>query len=178
MSVLLLMGAQPEEVTEKRAYRAYEEVTTTRVPGSEAIAHTDRGRRISLVRECDPPSRFVQVPHQKDAAWVHELFERTVDRFPTRTALVMAGSGPDRDVLTLTYCEMERCANRVAHSLACHISAPNKVVVVAMAREPALFYGHLGVLKAGAACCFADPGAPNQLLLRVLDDRHASYTST
>jgi amino acid adenylation domain-containing protein len=81
------------------------------------------------------------------------LFEAQVRATPDAAALV---SGRDE----ITYAELNRRANRIAHGLAAAGIRRGDRVGVCMARTPALVASLLGVLKAGAAYVPMDPAHP------------------
>ena len=84
---------------------------------------------------------------------VHRLFQAQARATPDALAVAWA----DQEV---SYAELNRRANRIAHHLlALGIGAEARVGVL-MARTPALVAAFLGVLKAGAACVPLDPRNP------------------
>src|SRR5690606_28897768 len=94
------------------------------------------------------------VAHAKEAP-VHRLFEASVDRLPDAVAVV-AGSR------AVTYADLERMANRLAHRLIGHGVGPTgkALVGIAMERSIELVATMLAVLKAGAAYVPLDPDYP------------------
>ncbi len=81
------------------------------------------------------------------------LWEAQARATPDAVALV---SGRDE----ITYDELNRRANRIAHGLIAMDVGPGDCVGVCMARTPALLASLLGVLKAGAAYVPMDPAHP------------------
>ncbi|MEG8277209.1 amino acid adenylation domain-containing protein [Streptomyces sp. AHA2] len=75
---------------------------------------------------------------------MHGLVEAQVRRSPDAVALEFEGE-------ELTYREMDRRANRLAHALRRHGAAPETVVAVGAQRSLDLVVALLGVLKSGAA---------------------------
>ncbi|MFC0039500.1 non-ribosomal peptide synthetase [Actinomadura rayongensis] len=100
-------------------------------------------------------------PYEQDAS-LAELFERQAARRPDAVA-VRCG---DR---TLTYAELNRDANRVAHRLRASGVGPDVLVGLCADRSPDLVTGLLGVLKAGGAYVPIDPGYPEQRVRAILD---------
>src|SRR6185312_4236663 len=88
---------------------------------------------------------------------VHALFEEQVDRRPSCPALVCEGE-------VLTYAELDRRANGVAHRLRELGVGPEVVVALCAERSPELIVGLLGILKAGGAYAPLDPGMPRERL--------------
>ncbi|MFE3634312.1 non-ribosomal peptide synthase/polyketide synthase [Streptomyces sp. NPDC059168] len=83
------------------------------------------------------------------------LFERQAARTPDAVALVDG----DRE---LTYAEVDRAANRLAHRLVRRGVGPERVVALALPRSAATVVAQLAVTKAGGAFLPVDPGYPEQ----------------
>ncbi|HEY0607598.1 MAG TPA: amino acid adenylation domain-containing protein, partial [Herpetosiphonaceae bacterium] len=94
---------------------------------------------------------------------VHELVEAQVARTPEAIALVFEGQ-------TLTYDQLNRRANQVAHHLRALGIGPDARVGLCLERSPELLIGVLGALKAGAAYVPLDPAYPEDRLAYMLDD--------
>ncbi|WP_274495377.1 non-ribosomal peptide synthetase [Paenibacillus mucilaginosus] len=88
---------------------------------------------------------------------VHEQFEAWAARSPERTALVYNGQ-------TVSYGELNRMANRLAHRLQALGVGPDTLVGVCLDRSPELAAGLLAVLKAGGAYVPLDPALPEERL--------------
>ncbi len=93
---------------------------------------------------------------------LHEMFETAALRQPDAVALVHAEH-------VLTYRELDRCANRMAHRLRDLGVAGERVAVVAE-RSVDLVAGILAVLKAGGAYVPIDPADPEERVRFLLDD--------
>jgi len=100
------------------------------------------------------------------APTLHGLVERRADTDPDALAVV---AGDER----LTYAELDRQANRLAHRLLALGVAPEEPVAVAVGRSVAMVVALLGVLKAGGAYLPLDPAYPRERLELVLDDSGA-----
>ena len=96
---------------------------------------------------------------------VHGLFERQAQQRPEAIALCL-------DEQTLTYAELNRQANRLAHYLIGQDVGPEVMVGVAVERSFAMVVSLLAVLKAGGAYVPLDPQYPRERLLHMLDDSH------
>ena len=94
---------------------------------------------------------------------VADLVEDQVERRPTALAVV-AREG------SLTYAELDACANRLAHHLQSLGVGPELVVGVCVERSLEMAVGFLGVLKAGGACLPLDPSYPPERLALMLAD--------
>ena len=99
-------------------------------------------------------------------ACLHELFAAQARRRPDAVALEY---GDDR----LSYAELDRRANRLAHELQARGAGPNTVVGLCMERSVELVVGLLGVLKSGAAYVPIDPGYPPERQAFLLQDAQA-----
>jgi amino acid adenylation domain-containing protein len=87
----------------------------------------------------------------------HQLFEAQVDRTPDAVAVVAKGQ-------ELTYQELSRRANQLAHHLQAIGVGPETVVGVCVERSLDLIVALLGVLKAGGAYLPLDPSYPKERL--------------
>ncbi|HEY0014807.1 MAG TPA: amino acid adenylation domain-containing protein [Longimicrobium sp.] len=97
---------------------------------------------------------------------IHALVEAQAARTPDATAVVCEGD-------SLTYAEMERRANRLAHHLAARGVRPDAPVGLFIERGIDLPSTVLGILKAGGAYVPLDPQAPDERLRYVLRDAGA-----
>ncbi|GAA0432749.1 non-ribosomal peptide synthetase [Massilia aurea] len=94
---------------------------------------------------------------------LHELFERRVREDPHAIALIC---GNER----LTYGELNRRANRLAHRLLTYGVRPDKRVAICLGRNVEMVVGVLGVLKAGGSYVPLDPMQLDERLTFVLAD--------
>jgi len=102
---------------------------------------------------------------------VHVLFERWADRTPEALAIV---HGDER----LTYAELDRRANRLAHRLRRLGVGPESVVAILLERSADLVVAALGTLKAGGAWLPIDPAHPAERVLYILRDSGAAVLLT
>jgi amino acid adenylation domain-containing protein len=96
-------------------------------------------------------------------ACLHELFERRAAAAPDALAVSFESD-------TLTYAELDRRANQLAHRLIALGAGPETLVALLLAPSLELVVGILGVLKAGAAYLPLDPEHPRERLDFVLSD--------
>jgi amino acid adenylation domain-containing protein len=82
------------------------------------------------------------------------------------------------DDLEISYAELERRANRVAHRLRASGVGPDVLVALCLERSPELVAGLLGVLKAGGAYVPLDPAYPRDRLAFMLSDSAARVLLT
>ncbi len=129
----------------------------------------------------DPGRRVSQLPllteeeRRQRAAWnqtevvydgpacLHEMVAATVARVPDAVAVTC----DDRE---LTYAELDRRANGLAHRLQRLGVGPEVVVPVLLERSEDLVVALLGVLKAGGAFMPLDSAQPAQRMAAMLDD--------
>ena len=143
----------------------------------EGIA-ADPGRRLSalpLVTEAERGRLLVEwnataSVYPRDAP-VHELFEARADETPGAVAVVY---GDER----LTYRELDRRANRLAHHLRELGVGPEVRVGVALERSVDLVVALLAVLKAGGAYLPLDPSYPERRLAFMLADAQVPVVVT
>ncbi|MCP4654011.1 MAG: amino acid adenylation domain-containing protein, partial [bacterium] len=143
----------------------------------------------------DPERRIADLPllgtrerHQLLAEWNHtspldpgratipELFEAQVRRTPDAVAVVFGASG--RPVEQVSYRELNRRANRLAHYLRCLGIGPEMVVGICAQRNPELVVGILAALKAGGSYLPLDPDYPQERIAFMLDDARARVLLT
>ena len=82
---------------------------------------------------------------------VHRLIERQVEARPDAVALIFGDS-------ELSYAELNRRANRLAHRLIALGVGPEAKVGIAVERSIDMIVGLLAILKAGGRLCAAGPG--------------------
>jgi amino acid adenylation domain-containing protein len=95
--------------------------------------------------------------------YIHEQLEAQAARTPDAVAVVYE----DRQ---LTYGELNRRANQLAHYLRGLGVGPDVRVGICVEREPELVVAVFGVLKAGGAYLPLDPGYPRERLLDMVQD--------
>ena len=130
----------------------------------------------------DPEQRLSQLPlltaderHRLLVEWntttapypddqcLHHVFEAQVARTPDAVAVVCGDE-------SLTYRELNRRANQVAHYLLALGVGPEMLVGLCIERSLAMVVGLLGILKAGAAYVPLDPTYPPERLAFMLED--------
>lgn len=116
---------------------------------------TQREREL-IVNEWNNPE--TEYPRE---SCVHELFEEQVRRTPQSLAIVYEDE-------RLTYVELNRRANQLAHYLRGMGVKPDMRVAICMDRECAMIVGLLGILKAGGAYVPLDPAYPEERLWYML----------
>jgi amino acid adenylation domain-containing protein len=94
---------------------------------------------------------------------IHELFAEQVEKTPEATAVEFEGR-------QLTYVELNRQANRLAHSLQRLGVKPEARVAICVERGLEMIVGLLAILKAGGAYVPLDPVYPQERLQYMLED--------
>jgi len=102
---------------------------------------------------------------------IHQLFAAQAARTPDAVAIAFAGG-------ELTYRELNRRANQVAHHLRRLGIGPEALVGICVERSPAMVVGLLGILKAGGAYVALDPAYPRERLQFMLEDAAAPVLLT
>ena len=123
---------------------------------SELPLLTDSERRRLVVEWNDTKRDY---PKNK---CIHELFEEQVERSPGAVAVVFEGE-------ELTYGELNRKANLLAHYLRASGTGPDVLVGICMERSLEMVIALLGILKAGGAYVPLDPGYPKERLGFMID---------
>jgi amino acid adenylation domain-containing protein len=94
---------------------------------------------------------------------IHQLFEAQVERTPDAVAVVFEDQ-------QLTYLELNRRANQLAHYLRSLGVGPDVLVGICVERSLDMVVGLLGILKAGGAYVPLDPAYPQERLAFMLQD--------
>ena len=109
---------------------------------------------------------FVNVPHQKGARWLTDIFSRSARKYSKFTALQIPHTGE-----SLTYAELDARAGDMAAALSPFLTGPDQVVAVAMSQDNwQIVASHLGILKAGGTLMFLDTSLPDALITHMLND--------
>ncbi|KAA8703861.1 non-ribosomal peptide synthetase [Pseudomonas proteolytica] len=109
-----------------------------------------------------------EYPQQRS---IHRLIAEQVERQPDALALTYGAK-------TLSYRQLDRQANQLAHKLIELGVGPEVRVGVAMQRSDALIIALLGVLKAGGAYVPLDPDYPADRVAYMLEDSRAQVLLT
>jgi amino acid adenylation domain-containing protein len=110
----------------------------------------------------------VEYPRDK---CLHEFFETQVERMPDAVAVVF-------DEQHLSYRELNRRANQLAHHLQEHGVGPDVLVGICLERSLEMVTALLGVLKAGGAYVPLDPDYPRERLAFMLQDAQVGILLT
>ncbi|MEJ2767903.1 non-ribosomal peptide synthase/polyketide synthase [Mycetohabitans sp. B46] len=130
----------------------------------------------------DPTQRLSELPllstterHQLLTAWndtaadfssaptLHQLFEAQVQRTPNAVAAVF-------ETQQMTYAELDRRANQLAHHLRAIGVGPEVTVALCAERSLQMLVGLLGILKAGGAYLPLDPSYPAERIAYMLEE--------
>jgi amino acid adenylation domain-containing protein len=102
---------------------------------------------------------------------IHQLYEEQVERTPDAPAVVFADC-------RLTFRELNRRANQLAHYLRAQGVGPEMPVGLCLERSAEMLVGVLGILKAGGAYLPLDPRNPHERNARILQAAGASILLT
>ncbi len=105
----------------------------------------------------------VPVSQNPKALTVISLFEQQVQSHPQAVALIVGEQ-------QLTYQQLNRRANQLAHALIQRGVGPEVLVGVALERSVEMIVALLAILKAGGAYLPLDPGYPEDRLAYMIDD--------
>ena len=138
----------------------------------------DPGRRLSnlpLLTETERQQLFggwnrIEAGYPR-ATSLHELIEEKVKRAPDAVAAAV-GDGH------LTYAQLDRQANQLAHYLQKLGVKPDTLVGICLDRSLEMLVALLGVLKAGGAYLPLDPTYPRERLAYMLEDSQAPLVLT
>lgn len=122
---------------------------------------------LSLLTETETHQLLVQW-NQSQADYpknqcIHQWFESQVELTPDKVAVIF-------DEQQLTYRELNRRANKLAHYLQKLDVGPEVTVGICLERSLLLVIGLLGILKAGGAYVPLDPAYPRERLAFMLED--------
>lgn len=130
-------------------------------------------QRLGSIELLDAPERCQLLEQWNDTAlalppaMLPELFATQVSRTPDALAVVS-------DTQHLSYAELNRRANQLAHYLQTLSVSPEAPVAILLARSPELVISMLAVLKAGAAYLPLDPAYPTDRLSFMMENSRAS----
>ncbi|MGP9685815.1 amino acid adenylation domain-containing protein [Halomonas sp. AOP25-F1-15] len=137
-----------------RALEQLSDSATQRVGGIEWLSDEER-------QQIEAWS--VNGEHYAKADPIHRLIEQRVEITPEATALVF-------DDQSLSYAELNTCANRLAHYLIGLGVKPETRVGIAVERSVEMVVGLLAILKAGGAYVPLDPEYPAERLAYMVED--------
>src|SRR5437879_5973377 len=112
------------------------------------------------------PADWIGPPHDGQLSrpeLLHELFEAQADARPDEPALLCAGD-------QLTYAQLDRKANRLAHVLRGKGVGKGSFVGLLLPRSMDVYVALLAILKAGAAYVPLDPDYPADRVSYILGD--------
>jgi len=181
---LVLVVAPGEELKISAAYERsrFDDETITRLLGHfksllEGIASNSSRRvaELTLLTERERQQLLFEWAGE-DADYpldrgIHTLFEAQVKQTPDAIAVRFGNR-------QLTYLELNRWANRLAHHLCKHGVGPETRVGICLERDVEMVLGLLGILKAGGSYVPLDPEYPRERIGFMLQDSQAAVLLT
>ena len=110
-----------------------------------------------------PVPESISTLAQTDNLYLHQAFERQAQQNPQAIAVVMTGQ-------QLSYGELNRQANQLAHYLLEQPLKPNALVGICIERSPQMLVAIMAVLKAGMAYVPVDPAYPQARQQHMIED--------
>ncbi|HEY7407080.1 MAG TPA: amino acid adenylation domain-containing protein [Gemmatimonadaceae bacterium] len=173
---LTIFAALEPEVVLRISYdrHRFDDATVTRMVGHlrtllEAMAG-DPGRTLSELPLITNEERqrllldYNDTRHERtSSSLVHEVIAQHAAQMPDTPAVEFEGA-------VVSYGELDRRANQLAHALCAAGVTPGALVGLAVERGPDMIVGVLGILKAGAAYVPFDPRYPRDRNAYVLGD--------
>lgn len=130
-----------------------------KISNLEILSYSDRQKLLVEFNK-------TQVDYPQDKC-IHQLFEAQVEKTPNNIAVVFEDQ-------QLTYGELNRKANQLAHYLQQQGVKPEIIVGLCVERSLEMIIGLLGILKAGGAYLPLDPTLPQEALALRLQDAQVS----
>lgn len=109
---------------------------------------------------------FVRFERSEIQQSIPQRFAAQVDRFADKVAVKQGGR-------TLTYRQLDRLSNRIAHALLAACPHRREPVILLLEQSPLLIATILGILKSGNIYVPLDPSHPEMRLRYILDDAEA-----
>ena len=167
----ILADAQVFDAAFRERIRGYVSRIVDAIAG-DATAVIDKTK---LLSEAERQQQLVEwnatTRSYPDDQCIHELFEEQARERPDAVALVHAGH-------ELTYGELNRRANRLAHDLLERGVGPEVRVGLCLERSAQMVIGILGILKAGGCYVPLDPDYPRKRLEYLLEDAQIGIVVT
>ncbi len=122
--------------------------------------------------KCFPPSgTFVEFPKEEIEQSMPARFEKIVRMYPGRLAVKMGGRA-------LTYGELNRYANRIAHGILQKRGPGSEPIVLLFEHSIEVIAAIFGVLKAGKFYVALDPTFPLERISYIVEDSGAGLIAT
>jgi len=118
-----------------------------------------------------PTNPFVKFRKEDIEQSISDRFEQQAHKYPERLAV-------KTKTQRLTYEELNRFANRVAHAVLVHCDKNRDPIALLLKQGAALIAASLGVLKAGKAYVSVDLSLPNTKAIQILETLEAPLILT
>lgn len=140
----------------------------------EEIAADPQRTLADLPLQTEEERRLQEAPSESPSEappCLHEMFEAQADRTPDAAAVIS-------DEVSVTYSELERAANQLAHRLRSLGVDRDVIVGICMRRSVEMVVAALGVMKAGGAYLPLDPTDPESRRCFMMEDAGISVLLT
>ena len=132
----------------------------------------DRSTALSSYdRQTRPTNPFVEFNEADTEQSIADRFEQQVRRYPDRLAVKTKSQA-------LTYDELNRKSNRVAHAILAHYGAADEPIALLFKQGVAMIIGSLGALKTGKTYVPVDYSLPLSKSSQILQDIQARLILT
>ncbi|WP_288349459.1 amino acid adenylation domain-containing protein [uncultured Thalassospira sp.] len=117
-----------------------------------------------------PDNQIAELLHKNDVnlafsdgLCIHQIFEKTVNKFPNSTALIC-----DQEIFS--YSELNDLSNKIARRILEEDIKPGDLVGICLERSPIMVAAMLAIAKCGAAYIPIDPSYPQERLNFIIED--------
>jgi amino acid adenylation domain-containing protein len=182
--LILALSEGPDELKGKIEYNTdlFDAATITRFLGHfeallASIAEEPERRILDLgILRAEARKQLLEGFNQTRAPFprdrcVHQLVEAQAARTPDAVAVVFEGR-------EISYRELDRRSNQLAHYLKKQGVGPEVLVGIAVSRSVEMVVGLLGILKAGGAYVPIDPAYPRERVAFMIEDAKLSVLVT
>jgi amino acid adenylation domain-containing protein len=118
-----------------------------------------------------PAGKFIEFTADEIEQSIPALFERQVASYPDRVAVRSKGQ-------QLSYADLNKIANRVAHALVSQRGAREEPIALLLGHGGAMIASIVGVMKAGKICVPLEPTYPPARIRDILDNSQAGLIVT
>lgn len=137
----------------------------------DMVDHPDRA--VSRLRLLEPEQEAAVLAAGTEHVAAHRVRAGCLEEFAAQVARRPDQAAVECRDRTLTYAELDRRANRLAHALLARGVRPEQPVAVLLRRDVEMVVAVFGIFKAGAVYVPMDPDYPRERLEYMVGDAHA-----